>query len=297
LIGTFDLSIAGLRFSVGIPSGFAVKENDPLYPPFLDSSIPTNLDIEITISCEPEPDRASLPLLFDTQETWTAHRLGEDILLRMPNASEPGYLWTVRMAGDFKQATVYCSPLMIEDPHNAPELITNPIHYPLDQILAMFHFSAHRGLIIHAAGVSRGNIGVFCAGRSGAGKTTLMRQWRNIPDLCGLSDDRVILREIDGRFRLFGTPWAGEGQVASPLDANLHTLAFVHHGRQNDIRPISPREALHQLLPTSSILWFEQAALDRTLTLCHDLVNSIPAFEVHCRPDPSAAILIDQLLS
>jgi len=295
-MSTFDLSIADLRFSVGIPSGFAVEEHDPLYLPFLNLETPTNLGIDITISCGPEPDWTSLPLLFDTQETWTAHRLGSDILLRMPNASEPGYLWTVLLTGDFKQATVYCSPLMIEDPLNAPGLITNPIHYPLDQILAMFHFSAHRGLIIHAAGVARGDSGVFCAGRSGAGKTTLMRQWRDVPDLMGLSDDRVVLREIDGRFRLFGTPWAGEGKVASPLDTDLHALAFVHHGDKNEIRPIAPRAALEQLLPTSSVLWFDPTALDRTLTLCHDLVQTIPAYEVCCRPDPSAATLVNQLL-
>ncbi len=294
---SFSISIAGLRLSVQSEPGFGVEQPDALYQPFFNSQVTTDLQMAITLTTEPEPDWSSRPILFDTGETWSAYDLDQRIGLRLPNRKAPGYLWATSLSEDFERATVHCSSLLIDENRGTRGVITNPVHYPLDQILAMFYFSAHRGLIVHAAGIARGSVGVFCAGRSGAGKTTLMRQWRDVSGIRGLSDDRIVIREIGGNFRLFGTPWAGEGRIASHGDVGLNALAFIHHGEKNEIQPISPMAALKQLLPTSSILWFHRAALERTLALCHDLVQAIPAFEIHCRPDPSAADLVNQLFS
>jgi len=291
----FTISIAGLRFRVRSEPGLSVDQPDALYRQFFNSQVETDLQMAITLTTEPEPDWSSQPVLFDTGETWSAFRINRRIGLRLPNRKAPGYLWATSLSESYEDATVHCSSLMINKGPGLKGVITNPVHYPLDQILAMFHFSAHRGLIVHAAGISRGDVGVFCAGRSGAGKTTLMQQWRGIESVFGLSDDRIVIREIDGSFRLFGTPWAGEGRIASHGDVRLKSLAFIHHGEHNEIRPISPEVALKQLLPTSSILWFDRPALERALSLCHDLVQTVPAFEIHCRPDPPATELINQL--
>jgi hypothetical protein len=35
------------------------------------------------------------------------------------------------------------------------------------------------------------------------------------PEIAGLSDDRVIVRRVDGAAWVYGTPWAGEARVAS----------------------------------------------------------------------------------
>lgn len=291
-----DLSIAGLRFSVAAPPDYRVVNRDLIYPPFLNSSVNTDLKVDVDISLDQPPDVSDLPILFDTEETWTAYRLGSDILFRLPSEHEPGYLWVARLREDLKAATVFCSPLMIESPQSKPDRITNPVHYPLDQILSMYLFSAHQGIIVHAAGIARGDVGIFCAGRSGAGKTTLMRQWHGTPRIQGLSDDRVVVRSIDSEYRLFGTPWAGEGRVSNHGDVGLRALTFIHHGERNEIRPIGPVSALKQLMATASILWFDREAVERTMSFCQDLVEGLPAYEIHFRPEPGAAGLIDDLL-
>lgn len=279
-----------------IPQGYRIVDRDLIYPPFLNSSAQTDLNVDVEVSLKPPPDVSNLPVLFDTGETWTAYRLGGDILFQLPSEHQPGYLWATRLSDDLKRATVYCSPLMIEDQHNEPDLITNPVHYPLDQILAMYLFSAHQGIIIHAAGIAREGVGIFCAGRSGAGKTTLMRQWHGTPGIQGLSDDRVVVRSIGGEYRLFGTPWAGEGRVAAHGDVGLRALTFIHHGERNEIKPVGPASALKQLMATASILLFDRRALERTMSFCQDLVEDVPAYEIHFRPEPGAASLIEELL-
>lgn len=291
-----DLSIAGLRFSVMAPPGYRVVNRDLIYTPFLDSSVHTDLKIDVDISLVEPPDTSDLPVLFDTEETWMAYRVGNDILLRLPSDHPPGYLWATRLREDLKAATVYCSPLMIEGPEKDPDHITNPVHYPLDQILAMYILSAHQGIIVHAAGIARKDVGIFCAGRSGAGKTTLMRQWHGTPGINGLSDDRVVVRSMGNEYRVFGTPWPGEGRIANHGNVELRALAFIHHGERNEIRPIGPVAALKQLMATASILWFDREAAQRTLSFCQDLVEELPAFEIYFRPEPGAAELIDDLL-
>jgi len=292
----FNLDIGGLRFAVEGPAGCGIQHFNPLYIPFLDrDSSDADLMINVSLSIQEEPEHDGLPLLFDTGKTWKAYNDEGSILLRLPNPAPPHYLWTFRLARDFSEATVYCSSLIIEaGANNRPEIV-NPVHYPLDQLLAMFLFSKHGGLIIHAAGVAKGNSGVCCAGPSGAGKTTLMRQWLGVSELRGLSDDRVVIRKQGKNFRLFGTPWAGEGKIAGSEGVELKALTFIRHSQKNRLEPISPAKAFQHLLPVTSLLYFQKDVLEGALATIGEVIESIPAFELHCRPDASAAELIKQL--
>ena len=133
--------------------------------------------------------------------------------------------------------------------------MANPLHYPLDQLILMFCLPSHSGVLVHAAGVSRNNKGLLLAGKSGAGKTTFMRQCQMRSDIEGLSDDRIIVRNQNNELRMHGTPWAGEGRVARAQHSTFAALTFLHQSPTNELRKISPQEAFRQLMPTASILW------------------------------------------
>ena len=47
------------------------------------------------------------------------------------------------------------------------------------------------------------------------------------PDLAGLSDDRIVVREVGGELRAHGTPWAGTNPIVSRDSASLRAIAFV----------------------------------------------------------------------
>ncbi len=306
-----ELVIGGLRFAIDPLSGIELIERDPLYRAFssgaaADGGIAdreitardiTARDITVTLTLDPAPDLSHLPVLFDTEEAWTAFTDQGDIILRLRSAAGPrDPLWVARLSGEpIARVTVHCGPGLLERRGDAV-VLNSPLHYPLDQLLMMFALPAADGLLVHAAGLARGAKGVFCAGVSGAGKTTLMSCRGDHSELLGLSDDRVIVRWIEGVPRLFGTPWAGEGRVAENHHVELAAVMFIHQSRRHELRRIDAREALDQLLATVSILWFDRARMERAMSNCQRLVESLPCYELHFRPDPEALDLLDAVI-
>ncbi len=296
------LAIGGLRFAVEAPAGLDLYEDDVTYASFLvgdrlAASAPAVLDeTSVALTLDPAPGVANLPVLFDTGETWTAFASGDEVVLRLRTAGGPAaYLWQAHLASGGRSVRVYCGDRLIT-PGGASIRLRNPVHYPLDQLLLMFLLARRRGILVHAAGLARAGRGVFFAGRSGAGKTTFMRLCADREDLEGLSDDRVVAREVDGGMALFGTPWAGEGRVAANRRADLAAICFLHHGRRNELRPLTPAAALQQLLVTVSILWFDRSRMEAATEFCERLVSSVPCYEMHFRPEAAAADLVDRLI-
>jgi hypothetical protein len=142
--------------------------------------------------------------------------------------------------------------------------------------------------------VHRNGRGVACVGRSGAGKTTLIGLLEGRGDFARLSDDRVILRAGDPP-RISGTPWAGEGMVAANDTAELAALVFLHQGPAHDLQRITPGEAAAQLLPTTSIPWFDETAMTGCLATLDRLLRDTPAYNLVFRLDGGVADLIDRL--
>ena len=293
----FTLAIPGIRFELHASPGIEIAEKHPLYREFVGDTQVTEDSVKIPVEVvvgDPAIDPL-WDLVFETGESWLALRDDRDIVLAFRSPTDPGALWWTALftPGEF-HVKVICDPEVIEE---TPALtrIANPIHYPLDQLLTMFLLAQRGGCIVHAAGVHRKGRGIACIGRSGAGKTTLMSLLEERTDLERLSDDRLILRTGEPSL-VSGTPWAGEGMVAANHTADLAALIFLHQGPAHALQPITPREAAAQLLPTTSIPWFDEAAMTGCLATLDRLIGDTPAFNLFFRLDGGVTDLIDRLI-
>ena len=290
------LNIAGLQFDLSPEPELELVEDDPLYAEFTvrRSSEP---DIRVTVevsTADPHID-TNLPVVFDSGESWLARQDGEDLLISFRSPVEPDRAWwSARLAGDGSRAKVRYDAALVGTAPSGRQL-ANPLQYPLDQLLTMLILADRGGCILHAAGIAHEGRGVALIGRSGAGKTTLMRLLKGRKDLSPLSDDRVIIRIVDGAPRIFGTPWAGEGLVAANLGADLSALVFLHQGEEHALKPVEPSNAAHQLLSTTSIPWFDQGRLTGCLDTLDTLVRSSPAYDLQFSLEPAVGDLIDRL--
>lgn len=291
----FTLEIAGIRFSVEPPAGLRLVLDDPRYAPFLQqrAAPPGLIEVPVELVLDEGPDTARLPVVFDTGGPWRALGDAADLLIEFRDETSRR-VWLARVRPGLGRVRLHCGPFL-EAGARLGGPPSSPLHYPLDQILTMCLLPRHSGLLLHAAGVRRGETAVAFPGHSGAGKSTLMGLLAGRAELAGLSDDRIAVREIDGAFRAFGTPWAGTGLVASRDSAGLAAIAFLHQASEPRLERIGVQAALGQLLRTASIPWFDADGMRLALAVCERLLERVPTYDLHFRKHEEVAELVSSL--
>ena len=271
------LDIAAFRFSIATPLPLEPPVPQPAYREFYrDAGEGTAaLSVPLTLNIvEPEvPARARR--VFDSGMSWKMFREGEihHLLFDPPAFSSP--LWQAVFPPDLARVEVRCCRGFVVGAPDGPRL-TNPVSYPLDQILMMYLLSRHEGLIIHGAGIETSRGAVVFTGPSGAGKSTLCRLLADEPELRVLSDDRVVVRRVDGLFWAFGTPWPGEAGAALNRGRPLVGIYSLAQESGNRIVPISAAETLERILPVISIPWYDRRTSERILATCDTLLRDVP---------------------
>lgn len=146
----------------------------------------------------------------------------------------------------------------------------------------------YKGMAIHSLGIILNKEGIIFPGISGTGKTTLARLWQNRKDVIVLSDDRVIVRKVNGQYLVYGTPWPGEGRAASPGSAPLKRILFLSKAKKNSFISISRKEGLRRLLTQCFPAIWDKEGVGFSLEFCEMLVENIPCFSFGFVPDESA---------
>ncbi|MCP4716652.1 MAG: hypothetical protein GY868_16145 [Deltaproteobacteria bacterium] len=170
-----------------------------------------------------------------------------------------------------------------------------PLEYPLDELIYVNHLSTGKGVEVHACGIvdDRGRGHLFL-GESGAGKSTMARLWHTACGARILSDDRIILRNINGNYRIYGTPWHGEEAFACPDHAPLHAVYFLSKAPHNTLAPTTKTDTVSRLLACSFVPLYRREALECALAFLQKTAETIPAYDLGFVPDKSAVDLILQ---
>lgn len=236
-------------------------------------------------------ERGGAELLFDSGALWQLFRETDGYLWRFQTPYFGATPYKIaRFNQDYSQGTV-----TLHRPFFKEGVGVNPLEYPLDELLMLNLLAQGRGVEIHSCGIvdEAGN-GYLFAGQSGAGKTTTARLWEARGGISILSDDRIIVRRIDGEFWIYGTPWHGEGELARPERARLKRIFFLQHGERNELTPLGGAEASARLFSCSFPTFYQRDGLAFTLSFFDELTSSVPTFELSFVPDQGAVDFIRQ---
>jgi hypothetical protein len=279
-----------------------VKSTEPLfsyqnssYRHFIQND-PLCCDLHIAVKLENLHNTAGLNIIFDSNESWSMYRDKENYCMCFHPATFEHPLWTAIINPQFSAATIYCSNLSLHS-HRNQTMVTNPVRYPFDQILLMHHLASRAGILVHAAGIEINGKGYIFAGRSGAGKTTISGQFVSRAFGTMLSDDRVIIRKIDDTFKVFGTPWPGEGGFAVNRGVPLGGIFFIAHHNSNMIEEIIPLTTIEKLLPVASIPWYDHEPMSNILSFCDDLIAHVPSYILHFSLDTGVVDMLEKFIS
>ena len=171
-----------------------------------------------------------------------------------------------------------------------------PLEYPLDELLMTNFLAMGRGAEVHSCGVvdAQGNGHLFL-GQSEAGKTTLARLWEKENGARILSDDRIILRQVDERLWIYGTPWHGEAGYALPERAPLKRIYFLQKGQENELISQRTTEAMARLFSCSFLPFYNPEALEFTLGFFEEVARAVPCCELRFFPDERVVEFIQGL--
>ena len=141
------------------------------------------------------------------------------------------------------------------------------------------------GLMLHASAVSeKGQANIFF-GPSGSGKTTVARLSRERKIL---TDELVIIKPHNGRFRVYATPFWDEYMAGQRnARAALQALYSLKKDRRNNLKTLDKIQAVMALYKCVSFFTDDHRLLRRVFNTCCNIVDTVPAYELHFRPDPS----------
>ena len=233
------------------------------------------------------PDLSRLQKTFDTRESWTLFSDPRGFWIRFQSALQADPYWIARSDRQANQVIVYCGPPLVEATEEKNKL-SNPVCYPLDQLLLMYHLAYRDGILVHAAGVELEGRGFIFPGCSGAGKSTLTRLFAAARTGNLLSDERVVLRRTGADWQVYGTPWAGTEGIGSNGRAPLAGIFFLKHAAHNQLKKITADNALERLLPILSIPWYDPEVMARVIASAKQLTAKVPSYEMSFTPDNSA---------
>lgn len=145
-------------------------------------------------------------------------------------------------------------------------------------------------MLAHASCIELDERAYLFIGQSGAGKSTHARMWlNNYAGARFVNDDHPIVREIDGEFFAFGSPWSGKGQCYRRVQYPLAGIARIVKSDVNRMERLSAPMAYASLASSFSVVsWIGELVNDIHHSL-ESLVRAVPVFDLYCKPEPAAA--------
>ncbi len=151
----------------------------------------------------------------------------------------------------------------------------------------------HQTVAIHTSVIEYKGRTVLFLGESGTGKSTHTRLWReNIEGAVLLNDDSPMLRIIDGKPWMFGSPWSGKTPCYKQESYPLAACVRLSQAPYNKIQRLSIPQAYAALHPSCPPDFaYDDALYDYISETIGEVLAQVPLYHLACLPDADAARL------
>lgn len=152
-------------------------------------------------------------------------------------------------------------------------------------------------LVFHGSAIALDGKGYLFTARSGTGKSTHTRLWRQqFPGAVMVNDDKPFLRVTPAGVEVCGSPWSGKHGLETNVTVPLAAICLLERGPENRIRRCDPRQLLPMLLQQSNRP-LDRAMMPKYLDLVDALARHVPLWHLSCNMDPEAAVISHAAMS
>ncbi|MEE1338754.1 MAG: hypothetical protein UHD04_07375 [Muribaculaceae bacterium] len=146
---------------------------------------------------------------------------------------------------------------------------------------------------IHSSCITFNNKAILFLGESGTGKSTHTRLWyQNIPNAKLLNDDSPIVRYVDNKLWVYGSPWSGKTACYKNEKYEIAAIVRLSQAPSNHIKRLSTLEsygALHPSFPPGFA--YDNTLYEHIGNIIGECLTHTPVFHLQCLPNVDAALL------
>ena len=148
----------------------------------------------------------------------------------------------------------------------------------------------HDVVLMHGSCVAVDGEGYLFTAKSGTGKSTHTRLWRELfgDRAVMINDDKPLIRIANDGIKIYGTPWSGKHHLNTNDSVPLKAICVLERAQQNRIHRINAPEAYPVLLQQIYRPSNPEAML-KTIRLIDRLSGNVDLWRLGCNMDPEAA--------
>ena len=145
-------------------------------------------------------------------------------------------------------------------------------------------------ILFHGSVIDVDGIGYLFTAKSGTGKSTHTRLWREYfgDRSIMVNDDKPLLHITDSSIIAYGTPYNGKHRLGSNISVPLKAICILTRDTGNHIEPITRNQAYTMLLQ-QVYRPADMLKMAKTLELVDRLADSVKLYKLGCNMEISAA--------
>ncbi len=235
------------------------------------------------------------------------HRMCADYRVDGSTGVETGKVGAgVRIKPDFSVHTDQADIDYEREKSEKEKALTGMVHLSSDpylETLAIYRQIAEQmpfydTILFHGSCVAVDGVGYLFTAKSGTGKSTHTRLWREFlgDRAVMINDDKPLIRVAEDVITIYGTPWNGKDHLSTNTSVPLKAICILTRAEQNTITRISTKEAYSMLLQ-QAYRPMDRAALGKTMELIDGLSQKVELWRLGCNISLEAAEIAYQAMS
>lgn len=175
-----------------------------------------------------------------------------------------------------------------------------PVRYFTDEYLetlAVYRKIAEQMLsydtiLFHGSVIAVDGIGYLFTAKSGTGKSTHTRLWRDLFGVRAImvNDDKPLIKVSESGIIVYGTPWDGKHRLSTNISVPLKAVCVLERSEENRIEKVTA-DSVYNMLVQQVYRPQNQQKLLKTLQLIDILSENAGLYRLGCNMDISAAEL------
>ncbi len=170
------------------------------------------------------------------------------------------------------------------------------LHFVFGDIFA-FCQTQRGATVLHSAAMAYRGRAVLFSAPSETGKSTHSGLWKKFypEDVVLFNDDTPVIRPVEDTFYACGTPWSGKTEINENREFPLAGIVFLKQAPTNQIRKLSPIEAVVNLLNETRKPVFADL-MDKHMDNLQEILRKVPVYELGCTISREAVDLVKDTL-